>query len=164
MELYSELRYDADPVTVFAMLTDEEFIARKTLAANALRHEVTVVRDGDTVTIDLLRVMPPDVPDFVRRFVGETIDISQTDVWAPAAVDGSRTGRITLGVAGAPVSASGVLSLAPVSTGTVVVIDGAIKASVPLFGGKIEQAVHHGVTEAGKIEQRVGREWLAERS
>jgi uncharacterized protein YndB with AHSA1/START domain len=161
MDLYSELRFDADPATVFAMLTDEAYIAKKTTAAKALRHEISVRRDGDRVTIDLLRVMPPDVPDFVRRFVGETIDIRQKDTWQPANGDGSRDGSIALEMSGAPVKANGSMRLAANGSATVVTIKAVLKASVPLVGGKIEQALHQGLTEAAKIEERVGRDWLA---
>ena len=160
MDLHSELRFDADPYAVFAMLTDEAFIARKTHAANALRHEVSVRREGDRVTIDLVRVMPPDVPDFVRKFVGETIDIRQVDTWEAAEPDGSRTGHIQLDMMGAPVTCTGTMGLRRTGDVTVVTIDGLLKASVPLFGGKIEQAVHQGLTEVAKIEQRVGNDWL----
>ncbi|WP_053205506.1 DUF2505 domain-containing protein [Jiangella muralis] len=163
MDLYSELRFDADPVAVFAMLTDEAYIAKKTMAANAIRHQASVRRDGDRVTIDLLRVMPPDVPDFVRRFVGETIDIKQRDTWGPAAADGSREGSIELEMSGAPVRATGTMTLAGNGASTALTIKGLLKASVPLVGGKIEQAVHQGLTEAARIEERVGRDWLAGR-
>lgn len=163
MDLHSELRYDADPYAVFGMLTDEEFIAAKASAAKALRHEVSVTRDGDRATIELVRIMPPDVPDFVRKFVGETIDIKQTDVWEAAEPDGSRDGRITLEMVGMPVSCQGTMRLQATGSGTTVTISGTIKATVPLFGGKIEDAVHQGLSEAAKIEERVGREWLAGR-
>lgn len=163
MDLRTQLRFDADPATVFAMLTDEEYIGRKVRAANAIRHEVTVTHDGDQVTIRLLRVMPPDVPDLVRRFVGETIDLHQTDVWGPAAPNGSRTGIIAIDMAGAPVTLRGTLRLEPDSRGSVTSIDGTIKASVPFVGGKIEQAVHGGLIEAARREERVGQEWLTSR-
>lgn len=160
MDVHSELRFDADPARVFAMLTDETYVERKTLAANALRATASVKRDGENTTIHLTRVMPPDVPDFVRRFVGETIDITQVDVWGPAATDGSRDGTIQLDMVGAPVTCTGRMRLAPNGAGTTVTIEGTLKASVPLFGGKIEQAVLEGLTEAAKIEEKVGRAWL----
>lgn len=161
MDLNSELRFPADPYAVFGMLTDEAFVAKKATAAKALRHEVSVHRDDDRVTIDLVRVMPPDVPDFVRRFVGETIDIKQTDVWEPAAPDGSRHGSISLEMVGLPVTCTGTMRLVASGNVTVVTIAGSIKAAVPLFGGKIEEAVHQGLTEAAKIEEQVGQQWLS---
>lgn len=163
MDMHSELRYDAAPDAVFSMLTDEAFIERKTMAANAVRFEVSIQRNGDGATIHLTRVMPPDVPDFVRKFVGSTIDVKQTDTWGPPRPDGSREGQIDLEMAGAPVTCKGRMSLTPDGTGTRVIIDGVLKAAVPLFGGRIEEAVHQGLMEVAKIEQRVGDEWLTER-
>lgn len=161
MDLRTDLRYDADPVTVFAMLTDEAFLARKAEATGAVRHRASVTRDGDRVTVRLLRVMPPEVPDFVRRLVGDTIDLDQVDVWEPAARDGSRTGSIRIGMAGAPVTLTGGMSLVPAGSGSAATVDGRIKASVPLVGGKIERAVHDALVRAVRIEERVGRAWLA---
>lgn len=163
MDMQSELRFDSDPVAVFEMLTDENYIARKTQAANAVDHHVKVTRDGELVTINLTRVMPPDVPDFVRKFVGDTIDVKQIDTWDASAADGSRRGTISLELVGAPVTCTGTLSLVPDGTGTRVTISGQLRASVPLFGGKIEQAVHQGLMHVAKVEQRVGTEWLAGR-
>lgn len=162
MDMHSELRFDADPAAVFEMLTDEKYIARKTQAANAVDHRVTVTRDGERVTIDLTRVMPPDVPDFVRKFVGNTIDIKQIDTWEGPTADGSRRGTIALEMIGAPVTCTGTMSLTPSGAATAVTISGKLKAAVPLFGGKIEQAVHQGLMHVAKVEQRVGSEWLAE--
>lgn len=161
MELRTQLRFDADPATVFAMLTDEEYIGRKAKAANAIRHEATVTRDGDQVTIRLLRVMPPDVPDFVRRFVGESIDLEQTDIWRPAQPDGSREGTISIDMVGAPVTMRGEMSLQPTGASSIATIEGKIKASVPFVGGKIEEAVRDGLLEAATREEQVAQAWLS---
>lgn len=163
MDLRTQLRFDADPATVFDMLTDEEYLGRKAKAANAIRHEATVTRAGDQVTIRLLRVMPPDVPDFVRKFVGDTIDLDQTDVWEPPAPDGSRNGTISIDMVGAPVTLRGTMRLQPDGAGSVTTIDGKIKASVPFVAGRIEQAVYGGLLEAAKREEQVGRAWLTSR-
>jgi Protein of unknown function (DUF2505) len=163
MDLRTQLRFDAEPATVFEMFIDEEYLARKTKAANAIRHEASVTRNGDHVTVRLLRVMPPDVPDFVRKFVGDTIDLDQTDVWEPAAADGSRYGTISIDMVGAPVTFRGTLRLELVGGASVTTIDGKIRASVPFVGGKIEKAVYEGLMEAAKREQQVGQDWLSPR-
>jgi hypothetical protein len=164
MKLSSTLRYDAAPAQVFSMLIDEDFIALKTKAANAIRHVASVDVAGDGATIRLTRIMPPDVPDFVRRFVGDTIDIQQTDVWGPPAADGSREGTIELSIAGAPVKAHGTMQLRPEGSGTVITISGDVKASIPLFGGQVEKTVLEGLNVAAEREQATGNVWLAERS
>jgi uncharacterized protein YndB with AHSA1/START domain len=160
MDLRTEQHYDADPSTVFAMLTDEAFLTRKAEATGALRHEGSVNRDGDRATVRLLRVMPPEVPDFVRRFIGDTIDLEQVDTWEPAGADGSRTGSIRISMGGAPVQLTGVMRLTPTETGSRTNTDAEIKAAIPLFGGKIEQAVHDALLQAAQIEESVGRAWL----
>jgi len=162
MKLNRTLRYDADPAAVFTMMLDEDFIARKTYAANAIRHVASVERNGDSATVHLTRVMPPDVPDIVRRFVGDTIEIQQTDTWQPAAADGSRDGTIELSVAGAPVKCHGTMQLRPDGAGTTLTIAGDVKASIPLVGGKVEQAVLDGLNVAVEREQATGNAWLSE--
>lgn len=163
MDLLTQLRFNADPATVFEMLIHEEYLARKAQATNAIRHEATVTRNGDEVTVRLLRVMPPDVPDVVRKFVGDTIDLAQTDIWQPAAADGSRDGTISIDMVGAPVTLRGTMRLEPDGVGSVTIVNGKIKASVPFVGGRIEQAVHSGLIEAAKREQQVGQTWLSSR-
>jgi Protein of unknown function (DUF2505) len=161
MDLRTQLRFDTDPVTVFAMFTDEAYLARKAGATGAVRHEASVTRLGDHVTVRLLRVMPPDVPDFLRGFVGETIDLDQIDVWQPASSDGSRTGSIRIEMGGAPVQLTGGMTLVGTAAATAATIDARVKASIPLVGGRIEKAVHDAVVHAARIEEQVGRAWLA---
>lgn len=156
----SEQRFDADPVAVFAMFTDEEFLARKAQATGALRHEASVRRTGDQVSVRLLRVMPPQVPDLVRRFVGDTIELDQVDEWGTAAADGSRTGTIRITMSGAPVRLTGGMRLVPAGAGSAVSVDAQLTASVPLFGGKIEKAVYDVLLEAARIEETLGQAWL----
>ena len=161
MDLRTQLRFDTDPVTVFAMFTDEAYLARKAGATGAVRHEASVTRLGDHVPVRLLRVMPPDVPDLLRSFVGETIDLDQTDVWQPASSDGSRTGSIRIEMGGAPVQLTGGMTLVGTAAATAATIDARVKASIPLVGGRIEKAVHDAVVHAARIEEQVGRAWLA---
>lgn len=161
MDLNTTLRFPADPGTVFEMLVDPDYVGRKAQAANAIRHEVSVQRDGDSAKIWLLRVMPPDVPDFVRRFVGDTIDLEQTDEWGPATADGSRDGTISIDMREAPVRLRGTMILAPDGGGTLTEVSGTIKASIPLIGGKVESAVHDALISAARREEEVGRQWLA---
>lgn len=162
MDLNTTLRFPADPVTVFTMLVDPDYVGRKAEAANAIRHEVSVERDGDRATIHLVRVMPPDVPDFVRKFVGDTIELDQTDVWGPAAADGSRDGTISIDMRGAPVTLRGAMRLTSEGTaGAILSLSSTIKASIPLVGGRVEKAVHDALMSAAGREEQVGHEWLA---
>ena len=162
MRLSAEIRYDADPATVFAMLTDADFQERKCAATGALDHEVEIEEyDDGSAAIRTSRVMPTDqVPDFVRTFVGQALTVVQVDDWQPAAADGSREGTVVVEIKGAPVRLAAAITLGPDGAGTRETIDGDLKASVPLLGGRIEKAIEPALKGAIKVEQREGRAWL----
>lgn len=163
MDLEASLSYPKPPAAVFAMLSDPSFVERKAAATGALHHEtgVQLVPDGGA-TITCHRTMPAVVPDFVRSFVGETIEIKQTDVWEAADADGSRAGSFTADVTGAPVSIRAKMSLHAAGTGTEQRVTASVKASVPFVGGKIEKSVGEAIMAAVRKEEEVGRAWLAE--
>ena len=163
MRLSAEIRYDADPATVFGMLTDADFQERKCAATGALDHEVEIDEyDDGSAAIRTSRTMPTDqVPDFVRTFVGQTLRVVQVDDWQPAAPDGSRDGTAVVEIKGAPVRLAAAMTLQADGAGTRQTIDGDLKASVPLIGGRIEKAIEPALQAAIRVEQREGRGWLA---
>ena len=165
MRLSAEIRYDADPAAVFAMLTDAAFQERKCAATGALDHEVEIDEyDDGSAAIRTSRTMPTDqVPDFVRTFVGQTLTVAQVDDWQPPAADGSRDGTAVVEIKGAPVRLAAAMTLHADGAGTRQTIDGDLKASVPLLGGRIEKAVEPALQAAIRVEQREGRAWLAAR-
>jgi hypothetical protein len=165
MDQRFELRYVADPAAVFAMIIDEEFLAKKLVATGALSHEVSVKANPDGgASVRTEQVLPADVPDFARRFVGETIRVRQTDVWGPPSADGSRDGTFTVEIAGMPATMAGTLRLEPVGGGgSVERFAGMIKVSIPLVGGRLEGLAADAVRAAVETEGRVGRAWLSSR-
>ena len=163
MRLSAEIRYDADPAAVFAMLTDEAFQKRKCAATGALESEVAIERFPDGgATIRTVRTMPTDqVPDFARTFVGRTIDIVQTDDFGAPDPGGRREGTVVVELRGAPIRFAGSLTLGPSPEGSVETLDGDIKASVPIIGGRMEKALEPALLAAIRVEQREGTAWLA---
>ena len=162
MDMSTRLSYDADPATVFTMICDPAFLARKAEATGALSHEASVkeLPDGGA-EVRLMRVLPADLPDLVRRFVGETLKLTQTDTWGPADANGARAGTFVVEIAGAPASVRGRLSLTGSDTSTTQEFDGEINVSVPFIGGKVEKMASDALLAAVKSEGRVGRDWLA---
>lgn len=165
MHLNAEINYPgATPDAVFAMVTDRAFQERKCASSGSLAYRVDVQDHGDgTVGVTTDRTLPADeVPEFVRRFVGGTVRVVERIDWQAAGPDGAREGTIVVEIAGAPVQLTGQVSLRPFGTGTVHEVDGDLKASVPLIGGKIEKAAEPAVRAALRVEERTGREWLGE--
>jgi Protein of unknown function (DUF2505) len=165
VRLRAEIRYDAAPNDVFAMLTDAAFQERKCAATGALESEVEIERFADGgATIRTRRTMPTEqVPDFARTFVGRTLDIVQVDDFGAPDGEGRRDGTVVVEIKGAPVRFAGSLALGPSTPGTLQALDGDIKASVPLVGGRLERALEPALQAAIRVEQREGTAWLAAR-
>ena len=119
MRIRDTIDHAATPERVFAMLSDEGFQDRKAEATGALSHSVSITTRGDHTVIVSKRAMPTDkLPDFVKSFVGKELHLTETSDWGPAAVDGSRKGRLTVTVGGAPITLDATLSLAASGEGS----------------------------------------------
>ena len=165
MKLSETMTYAAPPETVYAMVTDPAFQERKCIEAGAQQRAsaVSPVGGGDRVVTK--RDLPADdLPDFAKSMVGGTLSVTETYEWGAAAADGARTGTLTVEVAGAPVALRSAVRLAPTVGGSQITVDGDLKASIPLFGGKVEKASAPAVIDAIRGEQRTGTAWLAERA
>ncbi len=84
------------------------------------------------------RALPDGVPGFLQRFLPKDGRVTQTDTWEPPGPDGSVQGRWQVTLAGAPAEVGGTQSVHPDGDGCVWAIEGAVKVSVPIIGGKIE--------------------------
>jgi Protein of unknown function (DUF2505) len=161
MKISSTVEYAATPEAVFAMLSNEDFQARKCVATGARRHSVSISAQGDRTVIVSSRDLPTDdFPDFVKRMVGATLAIRETQDWGPPGTDGARQGLLTVDIAGAPIDLAGTLSLAPGGQGTVETVEGDLKAGIPLIGGKIENAAAPAIRSAIRVEKETGQAWL----
>ncbi len=162
MRITTSYEYPASPQDVFAMMADPAFQAAKCEATHPLSHTESVTPKWDQTEIFTARVLPTDgFPDFARSMIGPKVKVTETLMWSPASVDGSRTGTITIGIGDAPVGMKGTLRLSPTAAGSRVDIDGELKARIPLVGGRVEKAAEGPIRAAIDKEQEVGRAWLA---
>jgi Protein of unknown function (DUF2505) len=162
VKVTAQIRYAADPATTFAMLLDHGFQEQVCRETGARAFDVSVEQAGDGGTVRTTRELPTDeFPDFVRTFVGDTVQVVRVDTWGAAAADGSRRGSIVVEIKGAPVRLEGSITLRPEGAATVEDVSGDLKASVPLVGGRIEKAVEPPIRAAVAKEEQVGARWLA---
>jgi hypothetical protein len=165
MRITETIDYAAPPDAVFAMITDEAFQERKCVEAGAMRHDVAVAQNGSGARVVTNRDLPTDdLPDFAKSLVGGRLAITETYDWGGAAADGARDGSLTVEVAGAPVALRARVRLVPAGSGTAITIDGDLKASIPIFGGKVEKAAAPAVVDAIRSEERTGSRWLTEQA
>jgi hypothetical protein len=153
-----ELRYDAAPADVYAMLGDPAFREKACAAAGALRHDVSVIAEGDGMRVRIDQTQPATgIPSFAAKFVGEEIQIVQDERWSgPAAAE------FSLEIPGKPGRCTGTITLAADgSGGTVENVVGDLKVNIPLVGGKLEGLIADLLRAAMRSEEHVGRGWLS---
>lgn len=151
---------DATPEKVFALICDEGFRGDVCETMNATNHEVTVQQNGDSTVVTIDRVMPADMPDFVKKITGETVTVEQVETWGPAAGDGARTGDVSIQIKGQPASMSGTTSLRPENGATNLTLEGDVTVTVPFLGRKIEPEVTKAIVSALRTECDEGTERL----
>ncbi|GAA2035668.1 DUF2505 domain-containing protein [Pseudokineococcus marinus] len=167
MRLSADVRYPASAAEVGRMLADPGFVDARDEATHPLSHSARVEGSPEgAFVVRSTRVMPTDdVPQVARRFVGDSLELHQTDSWTAPSADGGRTGTMTIEVVGAPVVLRADLRLEADGDGACTErMAGDLKASVPLVGGALEKAAEPAVRAAIRSEEAVGRRWLAERA
>ena len=151
--------------TLFKLLANEDFILAKCAATGSLSATASVSGEPDgAMTLISTRILPADLPGPAKSLVGETITVTETQIWTPADANGARTARVSVEFSG-PMKFEGNLQLTPAQAGTsraetTVTTTGKFTASVPFIGGKIEKVAAEQTTRYLNAEERVARERL----
>jgi len=155
MDISATIEFPADPDRVYAMMIDRSYLEAVCEASEAIRYEVSV--DGRTTTST--RTLP--APTAAAKFTGPELTVVERVEWRDARPDHTRTGVMTLTVPRQPVTFTGDLTLAPGGAGTTATLRGDLKAAIPLFGKKVEEAAAPAVLSGFRVQQSVGTRWLA---
>jgi hypothetical protein len=153
-----ELTYDAPVEDVAAMLADPAFREEVCDYMRVISREVTITRsgaEGMEVVIDMVQPAR-GIPSFAQKFVGDTINIVQTESWSSPT-----RGAITVTIPGKPGEMSGTAILSESGSGTVETVEMTVKVNIPLVGGKLESLIAGLLEQALVAENTVGREWLS---
>ncbi|HIT75395.1 MAG TPA: DUF2505 domain-containing protein [Candidatus Avipropionibacterium avicola] len=156
MDITSRAEFAATPEQVFTMLTDQGYLEQVCVASHALSYECSV--QGSTTRSR--RELP--APEQARKFTGASLTIVEEVAWGDADPQGARTARLTLSVPGQPMTMTGTASLAPGGAGSVVSVAADLKVNIPLLGKKLEQSAAPAILEGLKIQEDVGKDWLAQ--
>lgn len=157
MKFSHEIRYAATADEVYAMLADESFREQVCASGGALRSTASVSPHGNGMSVTVDQTMPADgIPAFATKFVGTEIQVVQKETWT-----GPTRADLAVEIPGKPGHMRGTITLTEVDGETVEKVDGDIKVSIPLLGGKLEGLIGDLLASALRNEQRVGRTWLA---
>ncbi len=138
---------------VFATLTSREWVATKAERfGDGSLVKQHVQREDGSVLLSVSRELPGGVPGFLERFLPKDGRVVETFTWAPAAGDGTRRGTWKADIPGAPARLGGDMRLEPTPTGSRYTIEGDVKVSVPIVGGKAEGFI------AGMVEKLAAKE------
>lgn len=160
-KISGELHLAADPATVYAMVTNPDYVQEKNERTGGEEVKVNVEdRGADGAYIEVSRVLPAEIPSFAQKFVGEKIQTLQKDTWGPANADGSYDGSTDVSFGKAPMSLKGTFRIEAEGDGSVLYVKAEAKASVPLVGGKLEGVLREQFERAVRKEQEVASEWL----
>jgi hypothetical protein len=149
-----DVSYDipADVEAVYAVISGEGWAAAKAKAFDdESRQESRTVAPGDAVTLVVSRGLPDGIPGFLEKFLPRGGRARQTEAWGPSD-GGARRGTWQGEIPGAPAHVGGTMALEPTATGTRYRIQGEVKVSIPLVGGKAESFVVDMISKLTKSE------------
>lgn len=156
----THLPHSVDRVT--AVFVDEDFLRHTSKLVGGTLESFAV--DGDTAgafSTTTVRTIPTSrMPEMARKFVGDSLTVTQLEIWDAPAADGSRLSNITLKVSGAPLDVTAVQRLVSDGGSTLIELEGTVTSSVPFLGGKIAEAAEPMVGKALNIQSTQARAWL----
>jgi uncharacterized protein YndB with AHSA1/START domain len=131
--------FDADVPTVFALLSDPEFLQRKYADQGASDVSVDSHDErGGSPHIVSRRKVTIDLPGFAKKVMQPTNTVVQTDDWSGEQA-GRRVCSYKVEVQGVPSRIDGTVTLSPDGGGTRQDVEAEVKVSIPLLGGKLEK-------------------------
>jgi len=152
-----DLTYDAPLDAVDAMLTDPAFRERVCDAQGAIRKAVSITEGDDGLTVLVDQVQTSEgIPGFARKFVGDEINLVQTETWTDA-----ENADVEVVIPGKPGEMTGTIHLSESGGVTTERLEMTIQVNIPLAGGKIEKLISDLLRKALLAENAVGRDYLS---
>jgi hypothetical protein len=152
-----DLTYDAPMAEVDAMLMDSAFRERVCDAQGAIHKTVSISEEDAGVIVHIDQTQAADgIPGFARKFVGDEINLVQTESWFDA-----ENARVEVLIPGKPGEMTGTINLSESGGVTTERLEMTIKVNIPLVGGRIESLIADLLRKALKAENVVGRDYLS---
>jgi hypothetical protein len=141
-DLVSRAQIPATVQQVFELRTSERWVELKRAhLKDGSRLVSRTERPDGGVDFAVSRELPSGIPGFLERFLPKEGRAVQNESWGPPDADGVCTGSWSVDIPGAPATLGGTSTLEPSGDGSVQVIRGTAKVSVPLIGGKAESFI-----------------------
>jgi hypothetical protein len=157
-------RSASDAKTVYAAVVNADYLKARLAALggkNAALFDYT--QSEGTVGYRLRHgVAAQDLPAAIRPLLGGDLKIDRVENWRTES-DGIYSGTVRVTIPGMPGDLTGNMKLADVDGGgSTVLITGSVSIPIPLFGGKVEEAVADQLGKLLDAEQKFTENWLRE--
>jgi hypothetical protein len=148
--------------SVAAVLVNEDFQRHTSELVGGTLESFAVTGDvAGAFSTTSVRTLPTTrLPEIARKFVGESLTVTQVENWEAPSADGSRQSNISLKIAGAPVDVSAVQRLVAEGGSTRIDLEGNVTSSVPFLGSKIAAAAEPMVAKALNLQSKQAQAWL----
>jgi hypothetical protein len=151
--------FDKPAATVIKMFADRAYFERKYKELGFKNVQVLEhTSDGKKFRIKVRYSAPNSapLPDFAKRFLGETNEVTQSDTWDIE----KKTGRLEAEIKGVPVKVFADMKLADEGAGSANSLKWTLSCGIPLIGGKLEQVVGSDIQSKAKADVAKTREIL----
>lgn len=153
--------FDKPAATVIRMFGDRAYFERKYQQVGAWDIEVLDHQKTDqrfSITVRYTIKSEAGLPDFAKKFIGDSSVITQTDAWDLV----KKTGRIDAEIKGAPVKVSAEMTLKDEGQGAANQLKWTVSCGIPLLGGKLEKIVAEDIQAKSRNDLSVSRKLLAD--
>ena len=158
MKLQTKDRYPASSDVVIKMFSDPDYHVKK-MNKLGIKHEILSSNTaGDEFTIKAKRYMPIDASGAVKKVLGETTEVTNTESWHVS----NKTGAVAVETKGVPLKMSCTGKMVDVGDECDVIYDWEINAKIPLVGGALEKFVAGDMQKSQAKELAVAHTLLAD--
>jgi hypothetical protein len=159
MQFNDKHTFDKPAAAVLKMFSDKAYFERKYRELGYSNIEV-LEHSADAKKFRIkVRYSAPNsapLPDFAKKFLGETNTVVQSDTWD---LD-RKTGRLEAEIKGVPVKVIADMKLADEGAGSANTLKWNLSCGIPFIGGKLEQVVAGDIQAKGKTDLAKSREIL----
>jgi uncharacterized protein DUF2505 len=150
---------DTDVESVYALTTDPDFRKASAIRGRATEVDVTVEPDGEGHVVTIVRTQPASLPDFIKKFTGDSVKVKATERWGGPDTDGTRVADLKVNIIGQPAEMIGTATLSAGSDPELT-IEGDVKVNVPFIGRRIEPEIAKAIVAGVRIDVELGNERL----
>lgn len=144
------------------MLSNEGYLQAKCAPALSASHSVTRGSDQTTIVVTREMALPDSIPDIARTVVGNTLKLTETQVWSTVGKESEAA--LSIIVIAGTAEVNGKMKLESKGTGSVLHVNADIMVRIPLFGASLERSISGTVESVLHAEETIGQTWLAQNS